>query len=99
MDGLSGFREAIAAAYPMAGIQRCIIHQIRSSTRYVAWKDIKALMADLNPVYQAVTEEEAFEWLAAFKETWGKQKPGGQLGYPVHFLRISARNMANHIYH
>ena len=75
VDGLTGFREAIAAAYPMAGIQRCIIHQIRSSTRYVAWKGIKALMADLKPVYQAVTEEEAFERLAAFKENWGKQYP------------------------
>ena len=66
MDGLTGFREAIGAAYPMAGIQRCIIHQIRSSTRYVSWKDIKALMADLKPVYQAVTEEEAYDRLAAF---------------------------------
>ena len=75
VDGLSGFREAIDAAYPMAGIQRCIIHQIRSSTRYVGWKDIKALMADLKPVYQAVTEEEAFDRLAAFKENWGKQYP------------------------
>lgn len=75
VDGLSGFREAIAAAYPMAGIQRCIIHQIRSSTRYVSWKDIKALMADLKPVYQAVTEDEAFDRLAAFKENWGKQYP------------------------
>lgn len=75
VDGLNGFREAIGAAYPNAGIQRCIIHQIRSSTRYVSWKDIKALMADLKPVYQAVTEDEAFDRLAAFKENWGKQYP------------------------
>ena len=44
VDGLNGFQEAIIAMYPQAGIQRCIIHQIRSSTRYVGWKDIKALM-------------------------------------------------------
>ena len=75
VDGLNGFREAIGAAYPNAGIQRCIIHQIRSSTRYVSWKDIKALMADLKPVYQAVTEDEAFDRLAAFKENWGEQYP------------------------
>jgi len=75
VDGLNGFREAIGAAYPNAGIQRCIIHQIRSSTRYVSWKDIKALMADLKPVYQAVTEDEAFNRLASFKENWGKQYP------------------------
>ena len=75
VDGLSGFREAIAAAYPKADIQRCIIHQIRSSTRYVSWKDIKALMADLKKVYQAVTEEEALQNLISFKEIWGKQYP------------------------
>jgi len=75
VDGLNGFREAIAAAYPKADIQRCIIHQIRSSTRYVSWKDIKALMADLKKVYQAVTEEEALLNLISFKEIWGKQYP------------------------
>lgn len=75
VDGLNGFREAIAAAYPQAQIQRCIIHQIRSSTRYVSCKDIKALMANLKKVYQSVTEEEALSNLMAFKETWGKQYP------------------------
>lgn len=75
VDGLNGFREAIAAAYPQAQIQRCIIHQIRSSTRYVSWKDIKALMADLKRVYQSVTEEEALTNLMAFKDAWGKQYP------------------------
>ena len=47
IDGLTGFRETINAAFPMSQIQRCIIHQIRSSTRYVSYKNIKALMADL----------------------------------------------------
>ena len=75
VDGLSGFREAIAGAYPQAQIQRCIIHQIRSSTRYVSWKDIKALMSDLKKAYQAVTEEEALQNLISFKEIWGKQYP------------------------
>jgi transposase-like protein len=75
VDGLNGFREAIAAAYPFAQIQRCIIHQIRSSTRYVSWKDIKALMADLKKVYQAVTEEEALQNLISFKEVWNKAYP------------------------
>lgn len=75
VDGLNGFREAIAANYPKAQIQRCIIHQIRSSTRYVSYKDIKALMAELKKVYQAVTEEEAAQNLQAFKEKWGKQYP------------------------
>lgn len=47
VNGLSGFREAINAAFPKSQIQRCIIHQIRSSTRYVSYKDIKSLMTDL----------------------------------------------------
>ncbi len=75
VDGLNGFREAIGAAFPTAQIQRCIIHQIRSSTRYVSYKDCKALMADLKKVYQAVTEEEALDHLVSFKEAWGKQYP------------------------
>jgi len=75
VDGLKGFREAIAAVYPKAQIQRCIIHQIRYSTRFVGYKDIKQLMADLKLVYKAVTEEEALENLMAFKEKWGKKYP------------------------
>lgn len=75
VDGLTGFREAINAAYPKAQIQRCIIHQIRSSTRYVSYKHIKELMVDLKLVYQAVTEDEALNHLIAFKEKWGKEYP------------------------
>ena len=75
VDGLKGFKEAINAAYPKAQIQRCIIHQIRYSTRYVGFKDIKKLMADLKLVYQAVTEEEALNNLVSFKEKWGKAYP------------------------
>jgi transposase-like protein len=75
VDGLKGFQEAICAAYPKAQIQRCIIHEIRYSTRYVSYKDIKQLMEDLKLVYKAVTEEEALENLMAFKEKWGKAYP------------------------
>lgn len=75
VDGLTGFREAIGAAYPKSQIQRCIIHQIRSSTRYVNYKDIKALMADLKPVYQAVNEDEGMTALIKFTEKWGKTYP------------------------
>lgn len=75
VDGLKGFKEAITAVYPTAGIQRCIIHQIRYSTRFVSYKDIKALMADLKMVYTAVTEDEALNNLMRFKEKWGKVYP------------------------
>jgi transposase-like protein len=75
VDGLNGFREAIGAVYPRAGIQRCIIHQIRSSTKFVSYKDIKAFMAELKEVYTAVTEEAALDKLMAFKEQWGGKYP------------------------
>lgn len=75
VDGLTGFREAINAAFPKSQIQRCIIHQIRSSTRYVSYKDIKALMADLKKVYQAINEDEAMNALLEFKEKWQKTYP------------------------
>lgn len=58
-DGLSGFVEAIHTAFPQTEEQRCILHQIRVSTRYVSYKDIKAFTADLKPIYKASTEESA----------------------------------------
>ncbi|MDE6132093.1 MAG: IS256 family transposase [Oscillospiraceae bacterium] len=75
VDDLTGFREAINAAFPKSQIQRCIIHQIRSSTRYVSYKDIKSLMSDLKKVYQAINEDEALNALLEFKEKWQKSYP------------------------
>lgn len=75
VDGLTCFRQAIEAAFPNAQIQRCIIHQIRSSTRFVSYKHIKELMADLKKVYQAISEEEAMNNLILFKDKWGKTYP------------------------
>lgn len=75
VDGLTGFREAINAAFPKSQIQRCIIHQIRSSTKYVSYKDIKAVMADLKKVYQAINEEEGMNALIGFRERWAKTYP------------------------
>ena len=75
VDGLTGFKEAIGAAYPYAKIQRCIIHQLRASTRYISYKDLKAFVADIKTVYGAVNEEAALENLLAAKEKWGKKYP------------------------
>ena len=75
VDGLTGFSEAIAAAYPRTEIQRCIIHQIRSSTRYVSYKDIKAFTAALKPIYKAPTEELALEALDELESAWGGKYP------------------------
>lgn len=75
VDGLNGFREAINAVYPEAGIQRCIIHQLRASRKYVSYKDIKTFVADLKTVYGALTEKQAFENLMVYKDKWGKKYP------------------------
>jgi len=75
IDGLNGFNQAIEAVYPKAEIQRCIVHQIRSSLRYVSWKDRKAVANDLKTVYTANTEEDAQTALLEFDESWGKKYP------------------------
>lgn len=75
IDGLNGFNEAIEAVYPKAEIQRCIVHQIRNSLKFVSWKDRKAVASDLKPVYTAPTEEEAQLALTAFNDKWGKKYP------------------------
>ena len=65
-DNLSGFSNAIEAVFPKADIQNCIIHQLRNSSKYVSYKDLKALMADLKEVYAAVDEPSAEEALDRF---------------------------------
>jgi len=72
VDGLTGFTNAIEAAFPKAEIQHCIIHQIRNTTKFVSYKDIKALMADLKKVYTAPNEETALYELDTFEEKWRK---------------------------
>ena len=74
-DGLCGMMQAIEAVYPKSRLQRCIVHQIRSSTKYVSYKDIKQVVADLKKVYTAVTLEEAEANLETFAAKWRKQYP------------------------
>lgn len=101
VDGLTGFSEAIAAAFPKTEIQRCVIHQIRSSTRYVSYKDVKAVTAALKPVYKAPTEEMALAALDEFEQKWGAKYPmavkswrdhwdelATMFKYPEHIRRI-----------
>ena len=73
IDGLQGFKEAILAVFPQTQIQRCIIHQIRNSRKYVSWKDKKAFTADLKKVYKAPNREEAETQLLQLGETWNQK--------------------------
>lgn len=73
IDGLNGFKEAIQAVYPDTQVQRCIVHMIRNSTKYLSYKDRKAFVADLKPVYQAVNEEAALIALDSLEAKWGEK--------------------------
>lgn len=72
IDGLKGFSDALRVVYPNAEIQRCIIHQIRNSTRYISYKDRKEFCNDLKQVYTATTEDAALSALDDLNSKWGK---------------------------
>jgi transposase-like protein len=89
VDGLTGFPNAIEAAFPKTEIQQCIIHQIRNSTRFVSYKDIKALMADLKNVYTAVDEEAALFNLDLFEKKWGSKYPKIAESWRTNWVNLS----------
>ena len=73
VDNLKGFSEAIKGKYPNSEIQKCIVHQIRNSIKYVASKDMKEFTKDLKTVYKAITLEQASNNLLHLEEKWGKK--------------------------
>jgi putative transposase len=89
IDGLNGFNEAIKAVYPKAEIQRCIVHQIRSSLKFVSWKDRKAVAKDLKSVYSALNEEDAQLALIDFNDIWGKKYPNITASWQTHWGELS----------
>ena len=74
-DGLTGFPDAIQAVYPQTQVQLCIVHLMRNCLKYVPWKDKKQVAADLKPIYQAATIEEAERALDAFSQEWDDLYP------------------------
>ena len=75
VDNLTGFTDAIAACYPETEVQKCIVHQIRNSIRYVSYKDVKKVTAALKPIYTAPSEAAASEELDRFEKIWGEKYP------------------------
>lgn len=73
VDGLNGFEEAIKAVYPNTEIQKCMVHQIRNSTKFVNYKDRKQFCADMKPIYTAPNEEMGLKALDRFEDIWGKK--------------------------
>ena len=75
MDGLSGFPDAIRAVYPATEVQLCLVHVVRSSLRFVPYKDRRIVAAGLKTIYSAPTEEAALTALEEFRATWDGKYP------------------------
>ena len=73
VDGLKGFEEAICSVFPKTEIQQCVVHQIRTSTKFVSYKDRKLFCADMRKIYTAPNEKAALEELDKFEQNWGKK--------------------------
>lgn len=89
VDNLSGISEAIAASFPEVQIQKCIVHQIRNSTRYISYKDLKSFTTDLKTVYRAANETEAFQNLNLLEEKWGSKYPLAIRSWRNNWLELS----------
>lgn len=89
VDGLIGFPEAIGTVFPQTEVQHCIIHQIRNSTKFVSYKDLKALMADLKRVYTAPTEETGLSELERFGDIWNGKYPKIYKSWIDHWATLS----------
>ena len=75
-DGLTGIKEAIATAFPKTEYQRCIVHQVRNTLKYVSEKDRKAFAVDLKTIYHASSEEKGQEALERINQKWAPKYPG-----------------------
>ena len=88
-DGLSGIKEAIAAAYPKTEYQRCIVHQVRNTMKYVSDKDRKPFCEDLKTIYQAAAEEKALAALERVTEKWSEKYPNSMRSWKQNWDAIS----------
>ena len=89
VDGLKGFTEAIESVFPQTITQLCIVHQIRNSLTYISYKDRKAVVSDLKPIYTAITEEEALFALELFGEKWNAKYPLIAKSWQANWQRIN----------
>lgn len=74
-DGLSGIKEAISAAFPNTEYQRCVVHQVRNTLKYVSYKDMKEFASDLKKIYLAADETKGKEQLECVTEKWNSKYP------------------------
>jgi len=89
VDGLKGFPDAIEAVFPKTQVQLCIVHLIRSSLRYVSWKERRAVARDLKAIYRAPTLEAAEEQLEAFSAGWDSRFPQISRIWRAHWTNLT----------
>ena len=90
VDGLAGFKDAIHAVFPKARIQRCILHQIRNTLKYVSYTEQDDFMRDLKPVYQAATREEAETALLKLSDSWSSKYAVAVRSWENNWTELSA---------
>jgi transposase-like protein len=104
MDGLTGFPDAVRAVFPDSLVQRCIIHMVGNSTKYVSYKDLKKVCADLKAVYTTADEMAAREGFEEFGKTWNGKYPMMYRSWDEHwtglceYFKYSPRNTLCELY-
>ena len=88
-DGLSGIKEAINTAFPETEYQRCIVHQVRNTLKYVAYKDMKVFANDLKGIYLAPDEKTGYEELEKVKSKWEQIYPNVMKSWEVNWDVLS----------
>jgi len=88
VDGLTGFPEAINTVYPDTKVQLCMVHMVRNSLKFVAWKERKRVAADLRKIYSSVTVEEAERELEAFAKLWDDKYPSISKSWHKHWPNL-----------
>ena len=84
-DGLTGMKEAVTAAFPKTEYQRCIVHQVRNTLKYVADKDRKEFATDLKSIYQAVTEQQAKANRDKVSKKWHEKYPNAMKSWTTNW--------------
>jgi transposase-like protein len=88
VDGLTGFPDAIGAVFPKMQLQLCIVHRVRNSSRFVAWKDRQLIATDLKKIYPSITVSEAEKELEAFAEAWDSNYPAISQSWRNHWPNL-----------
>jgi len=88
VDGLTGFPEAIEAVFPQTWVQTCLVHQVRSSLRFVPYRDKRAVAADLKRIYTATDQDAAADELQRFADKWDGRYPTISRSWLEHWEQI-----------